>query len=63
MNPDEIIDHDILYSDDVGIPTWQRLVKQSNSREHSKRRYARKKMRKVVKDLLHGVRPRFRLDE
>ena len=53
------IDHAILYSDDGFNAEWRRLVGRANA-EHDSfwRRYARRKMRRTVKELLRGVRPR-----
>jgi hypothetical protein len=55
------IDHPILYSDDVYEEEWKELVEQSSCRSGFWRRYARRKMRRVVKELLKGVRPRIEL--
>lgn len=56
----DYIDHGILYSDSGFGAEWDRLVERAN---HSKdgfwRRYARRKMRRTVKELLRGVRPRI----
>lgn len=53
------IDHDVLYSDDGFSVEWRRLVERANvSHDSFWRRYARRKMRRTVKELLRGVRPR-----
>jgi len=53
------IDHPILYSDNFSNPEWELLVEQSNSNDGFWRRYARRKMRRVVKELLKGTKPRI----
>jgi len=55
------IDHPILYSDAVFEKEWEELIEQSNSRDGFWRKYARRKMRRVVKELLRGVKPRIHL--
>lgn len=55
----DFIDHPILYSDNVFSSEWEELIKQSNSKKTFWRRYARRKMRRVAKELLKGVRPRI----
>jgi len=58
----DFIDDPILYSDDSNQDDWQELLAQSNSRSHFWRRYARRKMRRVTKELLRGIRPRIKMD-
>ena len=53
------IDHPILYSDEVYNQQWMELVRLSNGRDGFWRKYGRRKMRRVVKELLRGVRPRI----
>ena len=53
------IDHPVLYSDDFANDEWEELVGRSNSRDGFWRRYARRKMRRISKELLAGVRPRI----
>jgi len=54
------IDHTVLYSDKGFSAEWRRLVECANSSDNSFwRRYARRKMRRTVKELLRGVRPRI----
>lgn len=57
----DFIDHPILYSDDIFSEEWKDLVEQSNCKDGFWRKYARRKMRRVVKELLRGVRPRIQL--
>jgi hypothetical protein len=54
------IDHPILYSDDFYSQEWQELVDQSQCNSSYWRRYARRKMRRISKELMKGVRPRMR---
>jgi len=54
------IDHTVLYSDDGFSAEWRILVERANVSHNSFwRRYARRKMRRVAKELLRGVRPRI----
>ena len=54
------LDHDILYSDEGGSEEWRRLVdRATNDTSSFWRKYARRKMRRSVKQLLAGVRPRI----
>lgn len=55
----QFIDHPLLYSDEPFSTEWEELVKQSNSKRPFWRRYARRKMRRVAKELLRGIRPRI----
>jgi len=57
----DFIDHPILYSDNVANEEWQRLVNQSNGPSNYRRRFARRKMRRTIRQLLKGVRPRINL--
>ena len=57
----DFIDDQILYSDDSNQDDWRDLVEQSQCRSPFWRRYAKRKMRRVVKELLKGVRPRIQL--
>ena len=55
----DYIDHGILYSDEGFSAEWSRLVERANQEQDSYwRQYARRKMRRTVKELLKGVRPR-----
>jgi len=58
----DFIDHPILYSDDVANEEWRRLVNQSNGPSCFRRKTARRKMRRVIRELLKGVRPRIYLN-
>lgn len=53
------IDHPILYSDNCYSEEWQDLISQSECNSSFWRRYARRKMRRISKELLKGVRPRI----
>jgi len=53
------IDHPVLYSDTVYSPDWERLQEQATCRSKFWRKYAKRKMRRVVKELLRGVNPRI----
>ena len=56
----DYIDHSILYSDNGFSTEWRRLVERANNEDDSFwRTYARRKMRRTVKELLRGVRPRI----
>ena len=55
------IDNPILFSDDNNQDDWQELIEQSQCRSAYWRKYAKRKMRRVVKELLKGVRPRLYL--
>ena len=57
------IDHPILYSDDVFNLEWKELIEQSSCQSSFWRKYARRKMRRVAKELLRGVRPRIELSD
>jgi hypothetical protein len=55
----DYIDHDILYSDNGFSAEWRRLVERANNEQDSFwRHYARRKLRRSVKELLRGIRPR-----
>lgn len=56
-----MIDHPILYSDNIGSAEWNRLVTKANGRDGFWRRYARRKMRRVVKQLLEDIKPNIYL--
>lgn len=53
------IDHPVLYSDDFSNNEWEELIKKSDGNSGFWRRYARRKMRRIAKELLSGVRPRI----
>ena len=53
------IDHPLLYSDDFINHKWDKISKMSNSHDVYWRKYARRKMRRITKELLVGVRPRI----
>lgn len=53
------IDHPVLYSDDFANEEWRELVERADGNNGFWRRYARRKMRRIVKELLNGVRPRI----
>ena len=53
------IDHPVLYSDDFANDEWEQIIERSNSHDGFWRRYARRKMRRITKELLRGVRPRI----
>jgi len=53
------IDHPVLYSDSYFHPEWEKLVEQSEGRSNYQRRFARRKMRRVINELLRGIRPRI----
>ena len=55
------IDNQVLYSDNSNDDEWQELIRQSRSKSSYWRRYARRKMRRVEKELLRGIRPRLKL--
>lgn len=57
----DFIDDPILYSDEVASEEWKRLVEESNGPKSFRRRYARRKMRRVINELLRGIRPRINL--
>ncbi len=53
-----MIDHELLYSDKAGYKDWKRIMDAAKEDEHSYwRTYARKKLRRIAKQLLAGVRP------
>jgi hypothetical protein len=55
----DYIEHDVLYSDFGFSTEWSRLVEQANSSKNGFwRTYARRKMRRTIKELLRGIRPR-----
>jgi len=54
------IDDSILYTDNSNQDDWQDLVGQSQCKSAYWRRYARKKMRRVAKELLRGIKPRIK---
>ena len=57
-----MIDHELLYSDKAGYEDWKQIVDMANEGEESFwRKYARRKMRRVAKQLLAGVRPNIYL--
>lgn len=56
-----MIDSDLLYSDDAGYDDWKRIVSKSKIRDGFWRKYARRKMRRVAKQLLDGIRPNIYL--
>lgn len=56
------IDHPILYSDDVASEEWQKLVSQANGPNNYRRKFARRKMRRAIRELLKGIRPRINLN-
>lgn len=56
-----MIDHCLLYDDMAGFEDWKALVSKSNGRSGFWRRYARRKMRRVAKQLLNGIRPNVHL--
>jgi hypothetical protein len=59
-----MIDHPLLYSDEAGFEDWKRLVEEANDPTDSFwRKYARRKMRRVEKQLLRGIRPNINLGE
>jgi len=60
--PMSFIDHDVLYSDDTGSKDWRRLNELANCPSTYWRKYARRKMRRIVRELLRGVRPRIQLE-
>jgi len=53
------IDHPVLYSDDFINDEWKELIEKSNGHDGFWRKYARRKMRRVVKELLNDIRPRI----
>lgn len=53
------IDHPILYNDNTNNGDWQDLKEQSRCRSKFWRKHAKRKMRRVVKELLRGVKPRI----
>jgi len=53
------IDHPILYSDNYYSQEWEELVNQADGDSSFWRRYARRKMRRISKELLKGIRPRI----
>jgi len=53
------IDHPVLYTDDFTDNKWLMLVERANGQGGFWRKYARRKMRRVVKELLNNVRPRI----
>jgi hypothetical protein len=53
------IDDSILYTDDSNQDDWQELLSQSRCKSRYWRRYAKKKMRRVAKELLRGIKPRI----
>lgn len=55
----DFIDHPILYSDDYATEEWQEILEQSKGKQGFWRRYARRKMRRVARELLKGIRPRI----
>lgn len=55
------IDHPVLYSDDFINDEWKGLIDKSDGRSGFWRKYARRKMRRVVRELLSDVRPRITL--
>ncbi len=55
------IDDPILYDDDSNQDDWQELLSQSRCNSRFWRRYAKRKMRRVVRELLRGVKPRIQL--
>jgi len=56
----DYIDHDILYTDKGFSMEWRRLVEQADyCQDGFWRRFARRKMRRTVKELLRGIRPRI----
>lgn len=56
----DYIDHHVLYSDYGFSAEWERLVERAASPNNGFwRRYARRKMRRTVKELLKGIRPRI----
>jgi hypothetical protein len=58
----DFIDDPILYSDDSNQDDWQDLIVQLDSRSQFWRRYAKRKMRRIAKELLRGIRPRIKMD-
>lgn len=52
------IDHPVLYSDDFANDEWEKLIERSSGNGFW-RRYARRKMRRVIKELLRDVNPRI----
>ena len=53
------IDHPVLYSDDFIDNKWERAVEYATSHDVYWRKYAKKKMRRIIKELLNGIRPRI----
>ena len=55
----DYIDHDVLYSDFGFSAEWSILVERANANHNGFwRTYARRKLRRTVRELLKGVRPR-----
>lgn len=58
----DYIDHPVLYSDYGFSAEWRALVERAEASKNSFwRRYARRKMRRTVRELLRGIRPRVLL--
>lgn len=58
----KFIDQDVLYSDNCGSKEWRELNELANCPSAFWRKYAKRKMRRVIKELLRGVRPRIQLE-
>lgn len=55
----DYISHPVLYSDNFIDNEWSLLLEKMESRSKFWRKYAKRKMRRIVRELLNGTRPRI----